>query len=46
MRRIPWIDLLGGLLVLGMLALVPMFGGILVLSLLVGWICFKFRLRE
>ena len=23
-RRIPWIDLLGGLLVLGMLALVPL----------------------
>src|SRR4029077_1453597 len=28
------------------LALLPMFAGILVLSLLVGWICFKFRLRE
>jgi len=28
------------------LALVPMFAGILVLSLLVGWVCFKFRLRE
>jgi branched-chain amino acid transport system permease protein len=28
------------------LALVPTFVGILVLSLLVGWICFKFRLRE
>ena len=25
MQRIPWIDLLGGLLVLGILALVPMF---------------------
>jgi branched-chain amino acid transport system permease protein len=28
------------------LALLPMFAGILVLSLLVGWVCFKFRLRE
>jgi branched-chain amino acid transport system permease protein len=28
------------------LALLPMFAGILILSLLVGWICFKFRLRE
>ena len=28
------------------LALLPMFGLVLVLSLLVGWICFKFRLRE
>jgi len=28
------------------LALLPMFAGVLVLSLLVGWICFKFRLRE
>jgi branched-chain amino acid transport system permease protein len=28
------------------LALVPMFAGILLLSLMVGWICFKFRLRE
>jgi branched-chain amino acid transport system permease protein len=28
------------------LAMVPMFGLILILSLLVGWICFKFRLRE
>ena len=28
------------------LALVPMFAGIMVLSLLVGWVCFKFRLRE
>ncbi len=28
------------------LALVPTFAGILALSLLVGWLCFKFRLRE
>jgi branched-chain amino acid transport system permease protein len=28
------------------LALLPMFAGILILSLLIGWICFKFRLRE
>ena len=28
------------------LALLPMFAGILVLSLVVGWVCFKFRLRE
>jgi branched-chain amino acid transport system permease protein len=28
------------------LALLPMFAGVLILSLLVGWICFKFRLRE
>ena len=27
------------------LALLPMFGGIVVLSVLIGWICFKFRLR-
>jgi branched-chain amino acid transport system permease protein len=28
------------------LALLPMFAGILALSLVVGWVCFKFRLRE
>jgi branched-chain amino acid transport system permease protein len=28
------------------LALLPTFAGILLLSLVVGWICFKFRLRE
>ena len=28
------------------LAVMPTFAGILLLSLLVGWICFKFRLRE
>jgi branched-chain amino acid transport system permease protein len=28
------------------LALLPMFAGILILSLVVGWVCFKFRLRE
>jgi branched-chain amino acid transport system permease protein len=38
--------LLTGLGISFWLALVPMFAGILVLSLLVGWICFKFRLRE
>lgn len=28
------------------LALLPMFAGIILLSVLIGWICFKFRLRQ